>query len=76
MPSIECRATVSLLEWNKMDFGSDKTLSCVIGMTYSRGHSLASMKTECKQCSCLHWMLAYGLSQPTVRESKEEMTVI
>ena len=74
--SMGWRAAVSLLEWSKMDSGCGETLSCVLGMIYSWGHSLVLVKTECKQCSSLHWVLANGPSQSAVKESKEEVIVI
>ena len=70
------RAAVSLLEWGKMDSGSGKTLFCVLGMIYNRGRCLVSVKTECKQCNSLHWVLANGPSWPGVKERKEEITII
>lgn len=74
--SMGWRAAVSLLEWIKMDSGSGETLSPVLGMIYRRSHSLVSVKTECKQCKSLHWVLANGPSQSTVKGSKKEVIVI
>lgn len=74
--SVGPRAAVSLLEWSKTDSGSGDTLSCVLGIIYSRGHSLVSVKTEWKQCNSLYWMLVNWPSQSTVKESKEETIVI
>lgn len=73
--SMGWRAAISLLVWSKMDSGSGETVSCVLGTIYIRGHSLVSVKTECKEIQC-HWVLANGPSQSTVKESKGEMIVI
>lgn len=74
--SVGWRAAISLPGGSKTDSGIGETLSCVVGMICSRGHSLSSMKAECKQCNSPHWVLANEPSQSTVKESRVEMIVL
>lgn len=51
-------------------------LFCFLGMLYSWGHNLVSVKTEHKQCCSLHWILTNGHSQTITKENNEEIIAI